>query len=66
MERINIGSNCSFCGKNERAVRRLIAGPHTIFICNECVDLCNDILAEDGITRRQQSGREQPRLRGGL
>lgn len=38
--------HCSFCGKNQRAVRKLIAGP-SIFICNECIDLCNDVLAEE-------------------
>ena len=37
---------CSFCHKNEQCVRKLIAGP-TVFICNECVDCCNDIIADD-------------------
>lgn len=37
---------CSFCGKGHRRVRKLIAGPK-VFICNECVDLCVDILAEE-------------------
>ncbi len=37
---------CSFCGKNRSEVKRLIAGP-TVYICNECVDLCNDIIAEE-------------------
>ena len=36
---------CSFCGKSQRETRKLIAGP-SVYICNECVDLCNDILAE--------------------
>ena len=35
---------CGFCEKDRAEVKKLIAGPHT-FICNECVDLCNDILA---------------------
>ena len=34
---------CSFCGKNQNEVRKLIAGP-SVYICNECVDLCNDII----------------------
>ncbi len=38
--------HCSFCGKSQREVRKLIAGP-SIFICNECIDLCNDVLAEE-------------------
>src|SRR2546427_4936946 len=37
---------CSFCGKGREEVRKLIAGP-TVYICDECVDLCNDIIAED-------------------
>ncbi|RLB69985.1 MAG: ATP-dependent Clp protease ATP-binding subunit ClpX, partial [Deltaproteobacteria bacterium] len=35
---------CSFCGKDQNSVKKLIAGP-SVFICNECVDLCNDIIA---------------------
>ena len=38
--------NCSFCGKEQAKVKKLIAGPNT-YICNECVDLCNDILGEE-------------------
>ena len=37
---------CSFCSKTQHDVRKLIAGP-TVYICEECVDLCNDILAEE-------------------
>ncbi|MBS0236455.1 MAG: ATP-dependent Clp protease ATP-binding subunit ClpX [Proteobacteria bacterium] len=37
---------CSFCGKSQHEVRKLIAGP-TVYICNECVDLCADIVQED-------------------
>ena len=37
---------CSFCGKSQREVRKLIAGP-TVFICDECVELCLDIIGED-------------------
>jgi ATP-dependent Clp protease ATP-binding subunit ClpX len=37
---------CSFCGKNQNEVRRLIAGP-SVYICDECVDLCNDIITEE-------------------
>jgi ATP-dependent Clp protease ATP-binding subunit ClpX len=38
---------CSFCGKNQDQVIRLIAGPNGVFICEGCVRLCNEILAED-------------------
>ena len=37
---------CSFCGKNQNEVRKLIAGP-SVYICDECVDLCNDIIKEE-------------------
>ena len=44
-----IGSDvrCSFCGKNQNQVRKLIAGPVGIYICDECVDICADILEEE-------------------
>ena len=38
---------CSFCGKSQHEVRKLIAGP-TVFICDECVDVCVDIIAFQG------------------
>jgi len=38
--------HCSFCGKNQHEVRKLIAGP-SVFICDECIDLCNDIIVEE-------------------
>ena len=37
---------CSFCGKSKDAVRKFISGP-SVYICNECIALCNEILAED-------------------
>lgn len=37
---------CSFCGKNQAQVRRLIAGPNGVYICDACVGLCNEIIAE--------------------
>jgi ATP-dependent Clp protease ATP-binding subunit ClpX len=36
-------ASCSFCGKARREVRKLIAGPE-VYICNECIDLCNDVI----------------------
>jgi len=38
--------SCSFCGKSQREVKKLIAGP-TVYICDECIELCNDIIAEE-------------------
>src|SRR5210317_375840 len=37
---------CSFCGKSQHEVRKLIAGP-SVFVCDECVELCNDIIREE-------------------
>ena len=37
---------CSFCGKSQREVKKLIAGP-TVYICDECIELCNEIIAEE-------------------
>ncbi len=44
---------CSFCNKSQREVKKLIAGP-TVFICDECVDICLDIIAEDRMHEQQQ------------
>lgn len=38
---------CSFCGKNEDQVRKLIAGPGNVYICDECVDICSEIIEEE-------------------
>ncbi|TAG78087.1 MAG: ATP-dependent Clp protease ATP-binding subunit ClpX, partial [Betaproteobacteria bacterium] len=53
---------CSFCGKSQHEVRKLIAGP-SVFICDECIDLCNDIIKEEAATDRSgktSSGRSLP------
>ncbi len=53
---------CSFCGKNQREVQKLIAGP-TVYICNECIELCNDIIAEEQEKEHDYySGRAKPPL----
>jgi ATP-dependent Clp protease ATP-binding subunit ClpX len=44
---------CSFCNKDQREVKKLIAGP-TVFICDECVDICLDIIAEDRLLEQEQ------------
>lgn len=44
--------SCSFCGKNQHSVKKLIAGP-SVFVCNECIDLCNDILQQESTTDKQ-------------
>jgi len=48
---------CSFCGKSQHEVRKLIAGP-TVFICDECVELCNDIIREETKTSLVKSTRD--------
>ena len=45
---------CSFCGKSQHEVRKLIAGP-SVFICDECIELCNDIIREE--TQGEQKGK---------
>ena len=54
---------CSFCGKSQHEVRKLIAGP-SVFICDECVDLCNDIIREevqDGLPEAASEKLPKPR-----
>lgn len=46
--------SCSFCGKSQKEVKKLIAGP-TVYICDECIGLCNDIIAEE-IEKEEQTG----------
>ena len=53
---------CSFCGKSQNEVRKLIAGP-TVFICDECVELCNDIIREEvkgGLASKKDGGVPTP------
>ena len=49
---------CSFCGKSQHEVRKLIAGP-SVFICDECVDLCNDIIREEVQENQSDSGEQK-------
>ncbi|HBF13620.1 MAG TPA: ATP-dependent Clp protease ATP-binding subunit ClpX [Deltaproteobacteria bacterium] len=48
--------SCSFCGKSQREVKKLIAGP-TVYICDECIDLCNDIIAEETVKQERLKAR---------
>lgn len=50
---------CSFCGKSQHEVRKLIAGPN-VFICNECVELCMDIIQEEDSTQLVKDGKGIP------
>ena len=49
---------CSFCGKSQSEVRKLIAGP-SVYVCDECVDLCNDIIKEELANDDLEEGEER-------
>jgi endopeptidase Clp ATP-binding regulatory subunit (clpX) len=51
---------CSFCGKSQHEVRKLIAGP-SVFVCDECVELCNDIIREEMEEKSTEAGGQLPR-----
>ena len=53
---------CSFCGKTQKQVRKLIAGPG-VYICDECIDLCNEIIEEEFSEPSDVSFGELPRPR---
>jgi ATP-dependent Clp protease ATP-binding subunit ClpX len=55
----NANLSCSFCGKSQKEVRKLIAGP-TVYICDECIELCNDIIAEE--YGQEDSGHESSQV----
>jgi hypothetical protein len=48
---------CSFCGKSQPQVLRLIAGPGGVYICNECVDLCQEIISDEGMHAKVKGDR---------
>ena len=54
---------CSFCGKSQRQVKKLIAGPG-VYICDECIDLCNEIIDEELTAPPTLRPREPARSRG--
>ena len=65
MSRLTDGAEalkCSFCGKSQKQVRKLIGGSG-VYICNECVDLCNEIIAEDTEPQSAPSGLPLPKPR---
>jgi ATP-dependent Clp protease ATP-binding subunit ClpX len=50
---------CSFCGKSQDEVKKLIAGP-TVYICDECIELCNDIMLEEGAAEKSDVFKRLP------
>jgi ATP-dependent Clp protease ATP-binding subunit ClpX len=55
--------HCSFCGKNQDQVKRLIAGPGAVYICDECVELCQEIINEEGQGVRTSTATEHSQVR---
>jgi len=55
--------NCSFCGKSQDQVKRLIAGPGSVYICNECVDLCQEIISEETQTGKTGAAQTDRKIR---
>ena len=53
------GLFCSFCGKPKELAKRLIAGPNGVYICDECIDICKDVLRQD---EEKESAPEAVRL----
>ena len=64
MARIGEGADllkCSFCGKSQKQVKKLIAGPG-VYICDECIDLCNEIIDEESVSAAAPAGLDLDRL----
>ncbi len=64
MKKKEDGTNlaCSFCGKGQKEVKKLIAGP-TVYICDECIDLCNDIISEEASRESESTSSSIPKPR---
>ncbi|MHB8282487.1 MAG: ClpX C4-type zinc finger protein, partial [bacterium] len=52
---------CSFCGKSQDEVKKLIAGP-SVYICDECIELCNDIISEEIHEPAEVKSKDQERI----
>ena len=52
MSEIDTELSCSFCSKNRTDVTKLVAGPNDVYICNECVTLCHDIVSEEEVNEQ--------------
>src|SRR5271170_2535305 len=56
---IKVVLNCSFCKKSQHEVKKLVAGP-SVYVCNECIKLCNKILEEDQQAKEQKEALNLP------
>jgi len=63
MAKFDAHLKCSFCGKSQDQVRKLIAGPG-VYICDECIDLCNEILDEELVDGHSGGGRQAAEPKG--
>ena len=61
MAKFDAHLKCSFCGKSQDQVRKLIAGPG-VYICDECIDLCNEILDEELLEAQAKSNPNAPQV----
>ena len=61
MAKFDAHLKCSFCGKSQDQVRKLIAGPG-VYICDECIDLCNEILDEE-LLENQANSNNSPQVK---
>jgi ATP-dependent Clp protease ATP-binding subunit ClpX len=52
--------HCSFCAKSQDQVKKLIAGPGAVYICDECVELCREIIEEEGAPAKAKTGQKVP------
>ena len=57
---------CSFCAKSQDQVKKLIAGPGAVYICDECVELCREIIEEEGGPAKAKTGSEGPAAEGAV
>lgn len=51
--------HCSFCNKSQHEVKKLIAGPGSVYICDECIELCTDIIREEALSASKESGEKK-------
>ena len=54
-ENLNNGLYCAFCGKPKELANKLVAGPNGLYICDECLDICNSILEEETVSETQEA-----------
>jgi hypothetical protein len=66
MGRFHKPKECSFCGKAQSRVGKLIAGPRGVFICDECIDLCNEIIDEEGLSSPKDEAAASPETAGAV